>query len=87
MAFVPKPPPMQFTRTISLRGVTSEYFVLGGSISEGVNMETISHTLDSKRENSDAAETVVIEFARRARLTKKAVARSGLAVREISQTR
>ncbi len=52
-------------------------------MNEGANMETISHTLDSKFESVDTAETVVIEFARRAGLTEKAVARISLAVREI----
>ena len=46
-------------------------------------METTRHTLDSTLENSDAAETIVIDFARRAGLTEKSTARIGLAVREI----
>jgi len=46
-------------------------------------VETISHTLDSKLESIDAAERVVIEFAGRAGFTNKAVARIGLAAREI----
>jgi serine/threonine-protein kinase RsbW len=46
-------------------------------------METTSHTLDSTLENSDAAETIVLDFARRAGLTERSTARIGLAVREI----
>src|SRR5260370_8987167 len=46
-------------------------------------METTRHTLDSTLENSDAAETIVLDFARRAGLTEKSTARIGLAVREI----
>jgi serine/threonine-protein kinase RsbW len=46
-------------------------------------VETISHTLDSKIESIDTAEKVVIEFARQAGFTSKAVAGIGLAVREI----
>jgi len=46
-------------------------------------MEMVSHTLDSTRHSIDAAEVAVIDFARRAGLTRDASARIGLAVREI----
>jgi serine/threonine-protein kinase RsbW len=46
-------------------------------------MEMFSHTLDSTHQSIDAAETIVIDLARRAGLTRTAGARIGLAVREI----
>ena len=46
-------------------------------------MEIFSHTFDSTVPSIDAAETVVIDFARLAGFTTKAGARIGLAAREI----
>ena len=46
-------------------------------------MELFSHTLDSTRQNIDAAENIVIDFSRRAGLTRAGGLGLGLAVREI----
>jgi serine/threonine-protein kinase RsbW len=46
-------------------------------------MEIFRHTLDSTHQSIDAAETTVIDLARRAGLTRMAAVRIGLAVREI----
>jgi serine/threonine-protein kinase RsbW len=46
-------------------------------------MEVFSQALDSTRQSIEAAENAVIDFARRAGLTKAASARIGLVVREV----
>jgi serine/threonine-protein kinase RsbW len=46
-------------------------------------MELLRQTLDSTRQSIDAAEEAVIDFSRRAGLTRTGGARLGLAVREI----